>query len=318
MRTIHSTMLLLGLLVACGGDDDGVGAADFPDAFLDATCENLVECGGMPDLDTCRESIFLDDGFFGTIQGVIDDGTVEFDADAAADCLDQTANKSCAFAGFYGVNACNHLFVGTLARGEACIIDFECSDLDLCTPTDTACDPDVSCCPGTCTAGVTLVAIGGTCDNNELVCDPEESFCAIPDTADTGTCTAPNATEGAACVEIDGCANPMYCDIFGASVCTAAPGTGEDCSNDELLPCGDNRDFCDDMTGKCITAIDVGGTCDDATGVFCVGFATCTAGTCVANPSNGDTCDEADDTCLGSLSCVGTTCAPPVASQVCN
>jgi hypothetical protein len=317
MSKLHFLMAL-GLFAACGGGGDDVNPEDFPDQFLDATCANAVECEAQPDTATCRASVFLDDGQIDTLLNAVAAGTVDFDGDAAAACVDARANAGCEFPGFYGEDPCSQVFTGTLARGAACIVDAECQGQDLCTPTDSACDPDTACCPGTCTAGVTIVDIGGTC-GDDLVCDSAVAFCSIPDGAATGTCTAPNPTEGAACVDLDGCANPMYCDLFAqAATCTVAPGTGEDCSNDELLPCTDSRDFCDDVTGKCVAAVDVGGACDETAGTFCVGFAACVANVCVDRPSIGETCDTADDQCLGSLSCVGTSCAAPTPSDVCN
>jgi hypothetical protein len=125
--------------------------------------------------------------------------------------------------------------------------------------------------------------------------------------------------EGAACGDLDACADPMYCDLDFQTfmgVCTKGAASNATCSNDHLLPCADGRDYCDATTMKCTRAADVGAACP--MGVDCVGYAACVNGTCVAKPGLGGTCvTDMDPSCLGTLDCTNGKCTAPAAGTAC-
>ena len=311
-------LLLLVVLFACG--KDSIGFDDFPGGLEGAQCGFQVDCDLQPDNATCQASIDIDDGEVGSLDAAIADGTVIYDAEAAQACVDAIRGQGCSFPGFQDrPDPCDDVFTGTVATGGACIIDVECANGGSCAPTDVNCDPDVSCCAGTCQGMDTpLVAIGGVCEGGDCVAN---AFCKFPAGANSGTCTAAITTAGTACDELDACANPMVCDLDFATgmggTCVTPAGSNQACDPGGLIACGDLRDYCDPASMKCTRRVDVGGACP--TGVRCVGFATCVNAVCLADPKLGEACvvDGAQD-CLGSLSCINGTCQLPPASMVCQ
>ena len=104
-------------------------------------------------------------------------------------------------------------------------------------------------------------------------------------------------------------------------VCTTAPATGATCNPMDLLPCTDDRDYCDTGTKKCTRNSVVGAACDSAgtgNGASCVGYADCTNNSCVARPKAGATCMSGGSSCLGGLSCTNNTCQLPVGGMACK
>lgn len=317
-------LLLLCLVAACGGNDS-IAFSDLPDSIIDARCANDVACEAQPDTATCLASNDIDPGEIDSIQNAIDAGTIIYDEDAGAACVDSINSQGCTFEGFHtgDDNPCADMFQGTVAAGGACTLDLECESLTaFCEPTDPQCDPDTACCPGTCVdeGGGELpdVAIGGTCGDNTGPC-VANSYCSFPDdVAPTGTCKALITTEGAACdSSFASCSGTMICDLLFADppTCQQPAASGAACDEMDLIPCIDSRDHC--SAGTCTPNVDVGGACP--LGFECVGFATCVAGTCQANPGAGDTCVvDGEVDCLGVTDCVGGTCQLPPASTVCN
>src|SRR5690349_5505418 len=135
--------MFIAAAAACGGDDGGGGVAidDFPAERAAADCENLVECGGMPDLDTCIDARIFEGNDVETLIAGVKDGTILYDEGQAAECLDFIANQGCEFTGFYGGTPCDNLFTGTLNQGDACFDATECAGTADCEFTDPNCDP---------------------------------------------------------------------------------------------------------------------------------------------------------------------------------
>jgi hypothetical protein len=305
-------LVLITMVVACGSD--GVAIGDFAAEYEAATCKYSVRCESQPDAATCKESTDFDtDGTFLSLVDAVEKGTVAYDEEAAADCIAEAADASCMFVGFANDDsACSDVFRGTVPQGGACDISFECADYAACEPTDPNCDPDQMCCPGTCGTPQTEVAAGGTCGDN--------TYCAAgtyckPTGTDTGTCTARLTTEGAACDSLDACEGPMICDIFAmAPTCVKPAGDGETCDPEALIPCGDGRQHCDEMTLKCVDALPTGSPCE--TSSVCRNDATCSNGTCQPDGSVGDPCVTTG--CLGDLECdANDTCQPEPAGMSC-
>ena len=310
--------LVLAIVAACGGDK-AVAFEQLSDEIISANCANQVACGLMPDQATCEESVFLDGGLFDTLGNLIADGTVRYDGGAAGRCVDAIAGQGCLFQGLQPIDdPCDDILAGTIAPGGACIDSFECEGLGRCEPTDANCDPNTACCAGSCVAAPELVAIGGNCDQADCV---DGAFCNVPETG-AAICTALVTQEGAACTDLFACANPMICDLDFATnmgTCLTPAVSNADCVADELIPCSDLRDYCDTATSKCVRESAVGAACSPD--IDCIGFATCVAATCTADPGLGDTCDpNGMQDCLGGLDCAGTTCAAPAdgGSPVCG
>jgi hypothetical protein len=309
-------------LGACGGGG-GVSVDNFFDKLADAECVNQVKCGGMPDDATCHEALSTDGNDIETLIARVKAKEIVFDSKAATACINQFKNESCAFEGFFIHNPCADVFTGAGAMGDACNIDFDCAGLAACNLTDMNCDPTTACCAGTCGADATISQVGGPCNDGTNICD-ETLYCK-PSATGTGTdsCAVPVATMGTACDSIDGCANPMFCDLAAASpTCQTGADLDGTCNPMLLLPCQDFTQFCDTGTMKCTDNVAPGGTCDGdgtGTGASCVGFASCTNNSCVANAGLGDTCNDTNGpSCLGSLTCTSGACVAAPAGVACN
>ncbi len=305
-------------LVACGGS---IAVEDLPDEVKDARCDYLVKCDGIADRATCDAAISVADAELATIQAGIDNGTIKYDEDKAADCIDQLGGRSCAFEGFHDENSCEGVFTGTVATGGACVIDAQCANQGECVPSAGNCDPDTACCPGTCMGGASESALGGPCDDeihvcsNAAYCKPGMGSGAI------GTCTALIAGEGSACDDLRACANPLYCNVdfqAGTGTCKKPAASNAACVRDDLIACADRRDYCNATSLTCVRRVAVGGACTSGS-MPCVDFATCVNGSCVAEIAAGGACVvDGDVDCTGDLECTAGTCQPPVEGPTCT
>lgn len=315
---MRKTLLALVLgLAACGGGGD-LAFEDLGDEFEAANCDFDVKCGFQPDDATCEESLVIDPAELDSLGNAIAAGTIIYDSGAAAACVEFISEQSCEFTGFNNdEDPCDDMFTGTVPVGGACNFDLECADGGDCEITDPNCDPDVTCCTGTCGAAAPPpVAVGGSCESSD---DCLDSYCKFPDMqAQTGTCTAFVTNEGGACDSFTACADPLYCDLDFSTftgVCARAASSNQACDPDALIPCADLRDYCDTGTSTCTRAAGVGSACSET--VPCVGFASCIGGTCVQDPSLGDACSDTTGDCLGSLECINGTCGLEPPGLVC-
>ncbi|MDQ3366478.1 MAG: hypothetical protein M3680_13715 [Myxococcota bacterium] len=298
---------------ACGGG--GLSPDDLADEVAGASCDQAVRCESVPDRASCDAAVQVEDRDLLTILGAVDDGTIKYDKNAAADCADFIGDASCSFAGFNTENPCQDIFEGTVPAGGACFLDLQCAGFGECVQTDENCDSELACCPGTCMGTFSESPIGGPCDDDLHFCGPS-AYC-VEAASGAGTCTALLAA-GAACTELDSCVNPLYCNLnftTGTGTCKAAAPTGGSCSRMDLLPCADSREYCDATTSKCIKRVAVGGAC--GTGISCVGYASCINMVCVSDLKAGEACQaETGPDCLGDLECIGGTCQiPPVGAS---
>ena len=303
-------------VIGCGGGG-GVSVEDLPDEIEGAQCDRAVACEGIADRATCEAAVDLNDAEFGALQAAVKDGTIKYDSGKAADCADSFGSTDCSFPGFHEDNPCDDVFTGTVATGGACVIDLQCANFGSCV-TMPSCDPETTCCTGTCMGMATESPIGGPCGNETSFCG-FDAFCKTPATGGAGTCTALIAGEGTACDEIDACVNPLYCNLnfqTGTGTCKKAAASNATCSRMDLIPCADSRDYCDPTMLKCVRDAAVGAACP--TGVQCVGFASCIAGTCVADIAAGGACSvDTGADCAGNLECIGGTCKLPPVGMTC-
>jgi len=318
----HLWVPVLIVASACGGGG-GIKIDDFPEEFAAAICERDVRCGFQPDAATCAESQIFAGNDVETTVGAVQAGTLKYSETQAKKCLDFVRGDDCTFDGFHIASACDDLFIGTLAAGTACVIDDECADFGACTQTDAACNRAVACCAGTCAAGPAVAAEGAPCGDTGgagTVCD-DNLYCKDTGGA-TGTCTVLIQGEGTACdTFFDTCGDPLYCNIQDFTTftgkCAKPAASGAACVVADLLPCEDARDYCDATSNTCTRAVGVDAACSDT--IACVGFATCTAAKCVANPSVGAACDAANGPdCLGTLECTNAVCTAPAPGMNCE
>ncbi len=159
------------MLVACGGDDGGLGSAS--DAFkasIQASCEKAFACmssydaamnNNTPFAESYGASVsdcvaqttalinqFLGADYFAKLDASVAAGRVDYNAADAETCLDAGSAQSCDQ--FFGQNgamytppaACDTAIRGTVATGGTCTIEEDCSvSADSCDETSMTCMP---------------------------------------------------------------------------------------------------------------------------------------------------------------------------------
>jgi hypothetical protein len=298
-------------IAACG--NDSVSLDDFEGAYLDAYCEGAVKCGGQPSLAACKASLNLDTNSFLTLFGAAKSGTIKYDEEQAAACLDSVREPSCTFEGLHGDDPCSEALTGTVAMGGECFISAECVGGATCTATDENCDDNTMCCPGTCGTPSVDVAAGAPCGENDIC--PNNQYCKLPETGDVGTCTALLTSVGAACDDFFACADPMICNLLSETpTCEKSVGTGETCDPEALIPCVEDRDHCDE-SNTCVGPLAEGAVCESSSD--CAADSTC-LDTCQQNIAAGGACSANGPDCLGDLECVNGTCQLDPAGMSCR
>lgn len=317
--SIIAALAALSWTAACGG------TADSPDEFFNqyeqTLCESLTACAEFPDVGSCRDSLFIDEGAGAPFAAAQAAGTVGYDSGAAGHCLDVAAAFSPCDLDFTGSffrdlgEACDAVFVGKVAVGGECFYSEECVGDGFCEQPQC---PD-ACCAGTCVAGdppPPPAQVGQAClDFDECV---TSAFCDIDQATNQGTCQ-PRIAVGQACQSFVSCVAGAYCNIdftTGAGVCTTPASEGQGCNPDDIIPCDKSYLFCD-ANATCARVAGVGDPCDPAVENSCAEYAVCNNNTCQAVPGRGQTCDP-NIGCLGDLDCVNNTCSAPELDAVCR
>ncbi|MDX2091703.1 MAG: hypothetical protein SFX73_27835 [Kofleriaceae bacterium] len=304
-------------VAACGG---GVAVEDLPVELEDAQCAYLVRCNLIADSSTCHDVYDIGDNSYQTLLNGVDDGTIAYDEEAAEECRDYFADQDCQFEGFTGGdNPCEDVFTGTVPVGGACEIDLQCANDGDCVAADPMCDPDTTCCPGICEASSEMISqMGGACNDDIHVC-ADNLWCQADSNA-PGTCQPLVIGEGSTCQDLFSCAAPLYCNIDffdpdAVGTCERPSPSGAACNPDDLVPCADDRDYCDPAGMTCIRARLPGEVCGD--GIGCVGYASCLNGMCVAEGVIGSPCGDNTAECTGPLECINGTCQAEPDGLVC-
>jgi hypothetical protein len=316
---MRNALIVVAVAAACG---NSVSITDFAAKYIDARCQNEVACQQMPDMATCKASRFLEDNYYETVVALVKAGTIKYSGDEAGSCFDRIASLGCSFTGFRPTadDPCQKMFTGTVAAAGACLVSEECAGAgSTCAQTDPACDPTTACCAGTCMAAAAKLPLGGNCGTSAQCAD--NAYCSDK----TNQCTAVVTTSGGACEGLDGCSNPMYCNedfqTF-TGTCMTAVASNAACDKTALLPCADERDYCDLQTLKCTRNSPVAAACDSTgtgNGAGCIGYAECSNSTCVAYPKAGATCDAmTGPSCLGDLGCTNSVCTLPTKGTACK
>lgn len=208
---------VVGMLLVAGCGTDGIAIEDYADAQRASQCRYYVQCGIISDLETCDQTNI---GWYFTSPQLIEAvhaGTVKWDGEAAARCLEQ--DVSCDLTSDAHRLYCAPITAGTLHDGETCQLGSECISKECWT------EPCVGlCCEGYCVGDTAPVPghIGDVCRYS--IC--QEGYC------DDSVCV-PRLPAGAPC---DGafCDDGLACryDTTGMRRCVELPSTGERCYSD--------------------------------------------------------------------------------------
>lgn len=299
---------------ACGGGSGGsIGFEDLPDELERAQCESLVACGYMPDVETCLAALFPErDEELKTLGAAIEAGTIVYNGENAAACLEFFGSNSCRFSESVDEGdfeaACANVFVGQVPEGGTCITDEECANDGDCEEDPTCVE---ACCEGTCIPGEGgggMVPIGGDCSEADCV---DGAYCKNDFMTGSAVCEAVVA-EGGECMDWDACEAGLFCAgyDFGATpgTCAPPPDRGESCAETFGI-CDRADDYCDPADMICKARKQPGEACT-VDSDECVEYAVCFNNTCTALPGAGESCADVEE-CLGDLDCSGGTCAPP-------
>lgn len=339
----RSPILLLGLLGCTNGEPaHDLTAEEFVRARSAAICDSLLLCPEQlhavypSDLALAMTVRCADDATDGTseeLAALLSRGHTEADPREAERCLRAIATCNLA------ESRCERALVGTLAGGEPCMDDEECSSghcdggfdtCGQCSPVTALAmlgeecrssidceqpqDMEVQCLSdaefrSTCTQVVT-VRVGESCADPGRICEAG----AHCDRA--GTCRLPVAARKA-CVSGERCAPGALCaKVAGGHYCVpvARQKRGEPCS-------GDDFDVADDGTfQRCDRTLDL--RCDEATRT-CVQLSRAESGeSCDGQPcQEGLFCDETGrctarklvgQDCRGGLECESYRCKESV------
>jgi hypothetical protein len=281
--TLCATLLATALAVpACGDGDGGLSQEDAPQAYAEAVCAALFECGcAAANAYTSQDACVLD--LAADAQAVIDEGNA----------AGLTYSEACA---------------GDLLRAFAAL---ECS-----TVADLLVAPDLQreALALECKLFYGTVPAGGACT---ALADEQGDSCVATAECEGGVCAAFDVAlpAGAVCTALDTCAVGLAClDVEGAgtSTCVALPSDGQTCVTTADL-CGLDL-VCDQATKTCEPLPGPGQPCA-AMGNPAQLFARCRTGsycdgssTCQATPGAGEPCTIGSG-CSTGLTCTAGVCA---------
>src|SRR5688572_2868102 len=85
-------ILSIGLSVAACGGPDSTSIDDLGPELIDAFCERAVRCGYFADEATCKANLDFD---FENVVRAVEAGRINYDGEAAAECLDAFRGATC-------------------------------------------------------------------------------------------------------------------------------------------------------------------------------------------------------------------------------
>lgn len=335
--TSRSGLATLTGLLACTPSIE-----DYPRELEEAFCTWQHECHAYERVRDCVDARAIDrDPQYDYLVRAAAAGSVAYDRDAAAECLDAIRERSCEN-NSPEPEVCDRVFVGKVGRNAPCLSTAECAGNAVCGFDPTCTD---QCCVGACRVFADPVEIGEPCSFSGVGCVPE-AFCATdPMTFLPTVCTAlvkagGDCSLGQACVaeaNCDGsvcrkvkelavgercdvantrCAEPSFCNYNSDTPrCKIEPTLGEPCEPGDN--CNRVDTYCDDASGLCTLLPAPGQGCADD--YRCLPYATCQGGefdgtgnvsSCVYLPAEGDSCMEFG-ACLGDLTCIDGRCTLP-------
>jgi hypothetical protein len=197
---------------------------------------------------------------------------VRYDAQAAGDCLAELKGRTTcgSTSPADDIAACDRIFTGTLAAGQACTMSAECA-------SPAYCNRDGTTEQGVCTALAVSAAVRGKLgDNCSMTCDDATSCDTVV--------SADQSAAQVACYRSDS----LYCDL----TCQKLKAIGETCEASDICQKGL---FCDFDSRIC--------TAPHPNGAVCSGGYQCQSHKCSVDPVTG-----ADGTC-SSTSVTAEQCA---------
>jgi hypothetical protein len=322
-------LLPLTLTAACGGsDDDDEGSSvpleDVPAAYAGAICEAYTRClGPLFDVflsgEDCTQNFTIRvEEELPSFQQALDDGRMTYHGDQLAACTADIRSRDCSELQQRGTGPCEAIFVGTVALGESCSLDEECTGSAFCDFGAT--------CPGTCRE---LAAEGDGCNEDDdcqsgLVCSDAEQSCETPAGAgDLCQAGNPDCEIGYLCAGANADMNQpgncrAYDEVFSAgSGDTCDPTNGVLCTSD--LTC-QIEVVANPLEWSCAPKVGSGDTCRPAFPDQCPADEYCNVnaaavalgmldGTCEPRPGPGEPCGGFDSTvCAANTRCNGGTC----------
>jgi hypothetical protein len=290
-RAIWAVGCALAITFACGpaekdDEEPGPGSSSaeqtFADTLVSAFCDGLASCCSS------RTRVLDEAGCETKVRAIVagrespsDD--VRFDADAAAQCLENMRATLATCAGIE-LEPCNRIYVGTLAAGQACDRNDECAPVQ----------GSRTYCTGTCKAA-RRAAAGESCvrtchDETDCVVLPGEPPSDLMNKSAWGECFA---EDGLACV---------------GGTCVRSPAEGAACLAGAFCDRG-----LDCESGTCVRLPTIGETCAGS----CAPGAYCSAAdVCAQELAAGAPCD--DEEACSSSSCGRNACAAESCPSACQ
>ncbi|MBK9000045.1 MAG: hypothetical protein IPM35_30370 [Myxococcales bacterium] len=266
-----------------------ISLQDFPDAYANTLCDNLASCctqSGYPyDANKCKAVV---KGFVGLFGGLVDKGTVKYDASAAGACMGQVPAyaKGC-LQGSLDSAACESVFVGTVPQGGTCTQSAECvappggdadCDQGKCVEEKRGLAGDA--CGWTCTEQGSSTSCSGTSGDSNTRCFTNDGlYCE----SSSNTCKQRVAIGAGPCDSAASCVDGAFCQ---SQTCTAQKAVGEACTDHDECT---SSAYCEQT---CLTKKPLGAACtDDFADEECADGA-CEGGKCVkdSNSSVGMFC----------------------------
>jgi hypothetical protein len=300
-RSILVALSTVGsILVACSSDDGGSASATPDSACQDAAaalCEKLGSCFSIGlkvlwgDSATCitRTKIGCQSSLSATGTGAT---PAQF-----AQCATDVRAQSCEDL-FAKPPATCETQAGTLADGQACAVNDQCSGRSCNKASGNAC--------GACAK---RAGAGSACETG--------SDCEADLACSGGKCVV-RGTAGAACSATAPCVQPYRCS---GKVCTKPLAGGAACTPTEDACDILNGFFCNPQSNVCAEAqiAEPGGACGFVGGnlVLCAKGVTCKTGaggtgTCSAVAADGAPCNDANGpTCTAPARCTNGVCTLP-------
>lgn len=313
-----ATVMLAAMTVSClldEEDGDGsnyVGINEIAEAYQEAQCTHLTECGLFPSREACMQaqlstlpSMFVIDP---NVEAAIYAGHVIYNGSAVKACIDAIAVRSCdrTDASVRVVPPeCRTFFRGTLASGEGCYVDEECLSQRCSGDSGSTCS--LGSCIGDTPPTTTPGNVGDICSTVNGCVD--SAYC---DTQ-TGMCE-PHKTSGMACTLDNECTYGLGCTgTTGNRTCAALPTLGQPCSIDGI--CRDEGAYCDFNANMCTAYLLPSAPCGSS-GQTCSPYYPCnfsaTTPVCTQGPGLGQPCSSSSR-CFDA----GTFCDFNLSSPVC-
>lgn len=254
-----------------GGPPETMQMHEYFIAAEEAYCGWAATCGAYETADVCLAHEFFDVWFqtnllasgvfsagstFGPrgtavkyLLAAHDAGRIEFDAQAATDCLAYVKSRGCDRpesvvpdeAQAAGIAACKAVFRGTMVRNGPCYSAAECAAED---GAEVVCGLNPSCMDACCVGGCRVlsgVPQGEACTSQSR-CE-DGTYCAIDPNTGQGTVCSKQVGIGAACPFGNECATGTYCD-FNTAQCAKVGQVGEPCPFGACAPglyCGEPK-----------------------------------------------------------------------------